>query len=42
MEWVELFTFSVEMAFARKKENVLAIDKITCRKNNLENDSSQK
>ena len=43
MEWVELFKFLVEMAFVRKKKNnVLAIDKITCRKNNLENDSSQK
>ena len=35
MEWVELFAFSVEMAFVRKKKNVIAIDKITCRKNNL-------
>ena len=35
MEWVELFAFLVEMAFVRKKKNDLAIDKITCRKNNL-------
>ena len=35
MDWVELFAFSAEMAFVRKKKNALAIDKITCRKKNL-------
>ena len=36
MEWVEPFAFSVEMAFVRKKKNVLTIDKITFRKNDLQ------
>ena len=35
MKWIEFFAFSVEMAFVRKKKNVLAIEKITCGKNNL-------
>ena len=42
MDWVDPFAFSTEMAFVKKKKYVLAIDKITCRKNDLKNDSSQK
>ena len=35
MEWVESLAFSVEMAFVREKKNVLAIDEVTCRKNDI-------